>query len=593
MDHPSPARPRLLMLHPKTLVDSWPMPVDTLGEIIKVPSLVYPILAATVRNLPVELEIFDGYVSRIAFRDYRRMLARADYLAITVMTPLKALDTELTIRLARRLNPRVRVIVGGNHATAFPERWLASGADYAIVREGEQAFPALIERLLAGAEPRDVPGVVYRDAAGAVARGEGEPVALAHLDDSPLPDWDRFDLSPYELGTGARGLTAAVEVSRGCPHRCDFCNINKFWGYRQRYKTAGRVLSELDRLHRRGVRKFMFADDNFGGKHGFTCGLFEDMVRRGYGFEFGAFIRGDTVFRDPGFAALAARAGLRLALVGIETLDEDWLASHHKGVRADHPAEMFAEIYQRLHRAGVFVVGLFIEPDPDDPVARPRSAGAGFDGHVCDFHYSADLLPQKNSALYDDVAADRSIELKDMFYHDWNMPSMRHHGRLQRNHKSVREMIGRVDGFALRALVSPNRMLRRWWWRHLALAAERLVCTTGDDLRRYRWAKSPLPHDERQRRIVGSVINDPLIEQLATCHAWRSPLGLRNGLWSPPRPPALAPEVLHDGLDPQLPERGPHRAHHAAAAGLEERDQPGAEPTAVGGLAQIRVRSRS
>jgi len=39
------------MLHPKTLVDSWPMPVDTLGEIIKVPSLVYPLLAATLRSV--------------------------------------------------------------------------------------------------------------------------------------------------------------------------------------------------------------------------------------------------------------------------------------------------------------------------------------------------------------------------------------------------------------------------------------------------------------------------------------------------------------------------------------------------------------
>jgi Radical SAM superfamily/B12 binding domain len=591
---PPVSRPRLLMLHPKTLVDSWPMPVDTLGEIIKVPSLVYPLLAATIRHLPVDLEIFDGYVSRIAFRDYRRMLAGADYLAITVMSPLKALDTELTIRLARRLNPRVCVILGGNQATAFPEQWLAKGADYVIVREGEQAFPALLARLLDRAGARDVPGVVYRDATGAVAHGEGELTSLAHLDDSPLPAWDRFDLAPYELGTGAPGLTATIEVSRGCPHRCDFCNINKFWSYRQRYKSLARVLDELDRLHRRGVRKLMFADDNFGGKHGFTCRLFEEMIRRGYGFEFGAFIRGDTVFRDPGFAALAARAGLRLSLVGIETLDEAWLDTHNKGVRADNPAEMFVTIYQRLRRQGVFVVGLFINPDPDDPAATVRASGRGLDGHVCDFHYSADLLPQKNSALYDNLIDDPSVELKNMFYHDWNMPSMRREGRLQRNRKTVLGMLGEVDAFALRALASPDRMLRRWWWRHLGLAAERLACTTRDDLRRYHWAKSQLPHDERQRRIVGSVINDELVEHLATASHWRSPLSLRNGLWSPRRStPTLAPETFHDGFAAQLPDRRTHRTHHAAATGLEERDQPGAEPAAVRGLAQLRVRPRS
>src|SRR5215831_15289251 len=54
-------RPRILFLHPKTLVDSWPFPVDTLGEIIKTPHAVYPLLAALIRDLPIDVEMFDGY----------------------------------------------------------------------------------------------------------------------------------------------------------------------------------------------------------------------------------------------------------------------------------------------------------------------------------------------------------------------------------------------------------------------------------------------------------------------------------------------------------------------------------------------------
>ena len=64
--------PNLLFLHPKTLVDSWPVPVDTLGEMIKAPSAFYPILAATISHLPIAWEIFDGYVTRETLVDYKR-----------------------------------------------------------------------------------------------------------------------------------------------------------------------------------------------------------------------------------------------------------------------------------------------------------------------------------------------------------------------------------------------------------------------------------------------------------------------------------------------------------------------------------------
>src|ERR1700733_8776991 len=100
-----PAMQRLLFLHPKTLVDSWPFPVDTLGEVVKAPSAVYPVLASFVSNLPLEIEIFDVCVTRASFTNHKQRLRRADFIPNTQGPPLKALDPELTIRLAKALNP--------------------------------------------------------------------------------------------------------------------------------------------------------------------------------------------------------------------------------------------------------------------------------------------------------------------------------------------------------------------------------------------------------------------------------------------------------------------------------------------------------
>lgn len=517
---------RLLFLHPKTLTDSWPCPVDVLGEVIKVPSLVYPLLSATLGDLPVQVEIFDGYVTRETFRDYKARLARADLVAITVMTPLKAMDTELTLRLLKRLNPCARVILGGNHASAFPERWVEKGADYVIVKEGEVAFRQLMERLVAGEGVAEVPNLVYRGAEGAPAHTGLQAASIA-LDESPLPAWERMSLAPYHAGLRpGGGLTATVELSRGCPHRCDFCNINMFWGYKQRYKSVERVVAELERLHRLGVRQLFLSDDNFGHDYRHTHALLEEMVRREFGFTFGAFVRGDTVARHAEFAPLAARAGLRLALMGIESLDKQWLREHRKGVGATDVLGFYSSVYTTLRSHGVFLLGLFITPPEAEPGFR---SGRGVDGVVCDYHYSADLLAQRGSALYERHSAAGEV-VKDMFYHDWNLPSLQLNGRVQGNRKSFVDTLKEIDLYNLLGLVSPDYVGRRFRWRNVGVLAERLLCTQPGDLERYRIAKDDsLPPEERQRRIVESIVNEDMVERLVRAEQWRAPLALRCG----------------------------------------------------------------
>jgi radical SAM superfamily enzyme YgiQ (UPF0313 family) len=52
------------------------------------------------------------------------------------------------------------IVLGGAGYSIFPEAALAYlGADFGVSGDGEAAFPALLERLQAGGDPCDVPGV--------------------------------------------------------------------------------------------------------------------------------------------------------------------------------------------------------------------------------------------------------------------------------------------------------------------------------------------------------------------------------------------------------------------------------------------------
>jgi B12-binding domain/radical SAM domain protein len=119
----------------------------------------------------------------------------------------------------------VTLVAGGPHPSGDPEGTLEFGFDVVVVGEGERTFPNLLARLLVGDSLTDLPGLALWD--GGQVKRSGR---------APMVDIDAFP--PFAI---RHTRFAPVEISRGCPYACAFCQTPFFMGGRMRHRSVEAV----------------------------------------------------------------------------------------------------------------------------------------------------------------------------------------------------------------------------------------------------------------------------------------------------------------------------------------------------------------
>ena len=122
---------------------------------------------------------------------------------------------------------------------------------------------------------------------------------------------------------------AIIEVSRGCPYLCDFCDIRVLPGNnRSAGKPIPLIISELDEYYRLGISQFQFACDNFIGDRHWAEALVDEIiawkVRTGAHISIFTWLSID-LFRFPGLMAKMRRAGVSIVFIGIESVNHNSL----------------------------------------------------------------------------------------------------------------------------------------------------------------------------------------------------------------------------------------------------------------------------
>jgi B12-binding domain/radical SAM domain protein len=147
------------------------------------------------------------------------------------------------------LPANVTLVAGGPHASGEPEQTLRLGFELVVTGEGEVTFPLLLDRILAGERCYEgLSGVAYLDDSGRFVRTRRGP-------------WVNLDAYP-PFSIKHRKL-AAIEITRGCPWACTFCQTPFFMGGRMRYRSTEQIFYWLKRAREEvGMRyaRFISAD---------------------------------------------------------------------------------------------------------------------------------------------------------------------------------------------------------------------------------------------------------------------------------------------------------------------------------------------
>ncbi|GFO61857.1 B12-binding domain-containing radical SAM protein [Geomonas silvestris] len=205
----------------------------------------------------VTLANFSGY----PWKEVRRILKeqRPEVLGISQFTHNRAESLELA-RVAKGLNPRCLVLLGGPHATHAGAGQLAQHpeVDVVVLGEGEETLSELLQALAAGRDLAQVAGLLYRSAGEVLGTPARAPIA--DLDALPLP----AAAESCGIGVDYRRQLEFIITSRGCPASCLFCSSPLFWGRGVRFRAPASVVEELRLLRERfGLVYFSLRDDTF------------------------------------------------------------------------------------------------------------------------------------------------------------------------------------------------------------------------------------------------------------------------------------------------------------------------------------------
>ena len=244
--------------------------------------------------------------------------------------------------------PNARSMIGGPICWSFEQAGTLDqldNFDHVFIGDGEEAIEGLLEAIRTGQPLERINKAERRF-----------PIADARPFYKPMLD-----------STIGRYYGAVLEVSRGCPFLCEFCDIRILPdNNRAHNKSAELIVAELDHLCRLGVKQVLFACDNFIGEPRWAEDVIDKILewqaRTGFRPSLYTWLT-INLYKFEGLMVKMRRAGFDMLFIGIESFSRNSLLETAK---VQNTATNMIEVVRKVQSYGFIVVaGLIFGFDSD------------------------------------------------------------------------------------------------------------------------------------------------------------------------------------------------------------------------------------
>ena len=163
---------------------------------------------------------------------------------------------------AKYQNYRDKIIylAGGPHPTGDPKGTLKLGFDVVCIGEGEETFPEFIKAVSEDTDYKKVKGIAYLEDDKFTFTGRRKPV----------------DLNKYPPFAVKHNRFGHIEITRGCPYGCYFCQTPRIFGKQVRHRSIKNICRYVEIMAERNLKDIRFITPNafgYGSKDGKTLNI--------------------------------------------------------------------------------------------------------------------------------------------------------------------------------------------------------------------------------------------------------------------------------------------------------------------------------
>lgn len=276
--------------------------------------------------------------------------------------------------VVRNRYPDIKIALGGIHATTYPQEILENCPqfDFIALGEGEGQLIELAERIetsnFEGLE--NIASLAFRNADGSIHINKVQN--LLDYDSLPMPAWDMVDFSHYEMdldhfyspkGHRIKNIIPIIS-ERGCPYRCNFCDMFVIMGRKLRRKSPTKFVDELEVLNKTyGQQYFSFMDDNLTLDKKHIIAICKEIAKRDLDIQFDTSGGLNINSLDEEIIENMIEAGMVMATIAPEH-GSDYIRNEVIGKML--PRERIYEVVEMLRSYKVQIGGGWIMGFPED-----------------------------------------------------------------------------------------------------------------------------------------------------------------------------------------------------------------------------------